>query len=331
VHLWVTAKDAALPAGATARWTSSRQGEIGQGPDITVSNLVVGKHELQVDVRYGDKKGKKKRKIEILNDAPVVRIVEPGQGVRVGVGQRLVLVGMAADREDGPVPAASLSWTSSLEGALGSGARLELTHLRPGAHELTLVARDRAGAEARAKVTVTITNEAPAVTISEPSSGARVRVGERLRLRGFAVDRDHRIGPERVAASSLEWVSDKDGKLGVGEDLTVDSLSGGAHTIELVAKDEFGAAGKASVRVEVRNDPATAATSRPGTRSASRSRPATPRPRSTRTTSCGGATATGRSAAATRSAPTTSRRASTGSPAPSPTATARAPATRSAC
>lgn len=264
VHLWVTAKDAALPAGSTARWTSDRQGEIGQGPDITISNLVAGKHEITVEVQYGDKKGKKKRKITILNDAPKVRIVEPAQGHRVGVGRTLVLAGAADDLEDGPVPATSLSWSSSLDGPLGSGARLELTHLRPGRHELVLLARDRAGAEARAKVSIEVTNEPPAVTISEPSDGARIRVGERLRLRGFALDRDHRIGPERVPGSSLEWISDRDGKLGVGEDLVVDSLSGGQHRIELVARDEFGAVGRASVRVDVKNEPPRVKIKQPG-------------------------------------------------------------------
>lgn len=257
VHLWCTFKDERVPSGsgATATWRSDKQGEIGQGPDITVSNLQAGRHEIEVDVRYGDKKGKKKRKIKIVNDAPRVSIMSPGSGARLGVGKKLALVGSASDTEDGVIPAETLTWVDSVEGPLGAGAALEVSHLRPGNHEISLFARDKAGAQSSAKISVEITNEAPEVTISEPSGNATIRVAERLRLRGFALDRDHRIGPERVPGAQLQWVSDKDGTLGVGEDITVQTLSGGEHRIELVAKDEYGKAGKALVRVTVKNDP----------------------------------------------------------------------------
>lgn len=254
VHLWCTFKDEVVPAGAIAKWTSDRQGVLGTGPDITISNLLPGKHEIEVEVRHGDKKGKKKRKIKIINDTPAVSIQLPIASTRLGVGALLTLRGSASDTEDGVIPAGSLSWSSSLDGALGAGPTLQVSHLRPGTHELVLTARDRAGAEGRARVSVEVTNEAPAVTISDPSGDVTIKVTERLRLRGFAVDRDHRIGPERVAGSSLEWTSDKDGKLGVGEDLAIDSLSAGTHRIELLAKDEFGKVGRAGVRVTVRNE-----------------------------------------------------------------------------
>lgn len=256
VHLWCTFKDKIVPngEGATARWTSDRQGEIGNTPDITISNLLPGKHEIEVEVRYGDKKGKKKRKIKIVNDAPAVSIQLPIANTRLGVGATLNLRGSASDTEDGVIPNEALSWSSSLDGALGTGPMLQVSHLRPGTHELVLTAKDRAGAEGRAKMSVEVTNEAPAVTISDPSGDVTIKVTERLRLRGFALDRDHRIGPERVVGSSLEWTSDKDGKLGVGEDLAVDSLSAGTHRIELSAKDEFGKVGRAGVRVTVKNE-----------------------------------------------------------------------------
>lgn len=256
VHLWCSFKDKAVPSneGATARWTSNRQGEIGTGPDITISNLLPGKHEIEVEVRYGDKKGKKKRKINIVNDAPAVSIQLPIANTRLGVGATLNLRGSASDTEDGVIPAETLSWSSNLDGALGTGPMLQVSHLRPGTHEIVLTAKDRAGAEGRGKVSIEVTNEAPAVTISDPSGDVSIKVTERLRLRGHALDRDHRIGPERVAGSSLEWTSDKDGKLGVGEDLAIDSLSAGTHRIELLAKDEFGKVGRAAVRVTVRNE-----------------------------------------------------------------------------
>lgn len=255
VHLWVTYKDEVVPAGeATVKWTSSKNGAIGDTPDIRISDLKAGKHEIEVELRRGDKKGKKKRKITILNDSPAVSIQSPVPG-KLGVGQALSLRGSATDPEDGALTGEALSWSSSLDGALGTGESLQVSHLRPGDHELILTARDRAGAESRARVRVEITNQAPEVTISQPSGTISIKVTEELRLRGFALDRDHRLGPERVPGSSLEWRSDRDGKLGVGEELTVQSLSGGTHEISLVAKDEYGKAGEAKVRVKVENDP----------------------------------------------------------------------------
>lgn len=256
VHLWVTYKKNPIPAGeATARWSSSKNGAIGEGTDITLSDLKAGRHDLVVEVTRDGKSAKKKRRIEITNDSPAATIQSPLQGTKLGVGKPLALRGSATDPEDGPLTGESLRWSSSLDGDLGAGPALELTHLRPGTHEISMVARDRAGAESRARVSIEVTNEAPEVTISQPSGDVTIKVTDQLRLRGFALDRDHRLGPERVAGSSLEWVSSKDGKLGVGEELTVASLSGGTHVVELLAKDEFGKVGRASLKVKVENQP----------------------------------------------------------------------------
>jgi hypothetical protein len=257
VHLWVTYKDHTLPPDAEVRWTSNKQGLLGTGPDLTISSLQAGKHTIEVEVKYQGHDGKEKRKLEVVNDAPAVSIMEPAQGQKVGVGQPLTVRGSATDTEDGVIPAETLAWRDSLEGDLGTGPALTVSHLRPGVHELTLVARDRAGAEGKAKVSVEVTNQPPAVTIQEPAHEVTIPVGERLTLRGFATDPDHRVLPERVPAASLEWTSDRDGRLGIGEAIFVDSLSPGTHRIELVAKDEYGKEGRAAVRVTVHNDPPT--------------------------------------------------------------------------
>ncbi|MBX3468765.1 MAG: hypothetical protein KF878_17990 [Planctomycetes bacterium] len=264
VHLWVTFKGAAVGGDATVRWRSDRQGDLGSGASLTISHLQPGKHSIEVEVRQGGKKGKKKRTIRIVNDAPAVSILEPAPNRRVGVGTALRLRGAATDTEDGVVPAEALSWTSSLDGALGGGAVVEVSHLRPGTHELTLTARDRAGADGRARVRVEVTNAPPIVTISYPADGMTVPAGMQMRLRGSAHDPDARTQPQRVPGARLEWRSDRDGRLGVGEDLTIDSLSPGAHRLELTATDEFGAIGKKTVRLRVHNEAPTVRIREPG-------------------------------------------------------------------
>ncbi|MCW8140111.1 MAG: hypothetical protein KIT58_14525 [Planctomycetota bacterium] len=264
VHLWVTFKGAAVGSEASVRWRSNRQGDLGTGASITIDSLQPGKHTIEVEVRQGGKKGTKKRTIKVVNDAPAVSILEPAPNRRVGVGTALRLRGAATDTEDGVVPAEALSWTSSLDGALGGGAVVEVSHLRPGTHELTLTARDRAGADGRARVRVEVTNAPPIVTISYPADGMTVPAGMQMRLRGSAHDPDARTQPQRVPGARLEWRSDRDGRLGVGEDLTIDSLSPGAHRLELTATDEFGAVGKTTVRLRVHNEAPTVRIREPG-------------------------------------------------------------------
>ncbi|MCO5168271.1 MAG: PKD domain-containing protein [Planctomycetes bacterium] len=264
VHLWVTFKGSAVGSEASVRWRSNRQGDLGTGPSITITHLQPGKHTIEVEVRQGGKKGTKKRTIKVVNDAPAVSILEPAANRKVGVGTALRLRGAATDTEDGVVPGEALTWSSSLDGALGGGPLLEVSHLRPGVHDLTLTARDRAGAEGRARVRLEVTNAPPTVTIAHPVNGQTVPAGARLRLRGSAHDPDARTQPQRVPGSKLEWRSDKDGRLGVGEDLTIDSLSPGAHTLELLATDEFGAVGKATVRIRVHNEAPTVRIREPG-------------------------------------------------------------------
>ena len=53
------------------------------------------------------------------NDTPVVGITMPGDGSSFGAGSVIEFTGTATDTEDGDL-AASLAWTSDLDGAIGS-------------------------------------------------------------------------------------------------------------------------------------------------------------------------------------------------------------------
>lgn len=72
--------------------------------------------------------------------APLVGISSPLDGARVTPTFRLV--GAGWDPEDGALAGASLSWTSSRDGFLGTGAQLAVQNLSEGQHQITLTGTD---------------------------------------------------------------------------------------------------------------------------------------------------------------------------------------------
>jgi len=83
---------------------------------------------------------------------PVADIVSPPDEAHFTVGEQITLQGYAVDLEEGMVASDSLSWSSNLDGALGSGDILEVT-LTEGTHTLTL---DVSGGAASVTTTVVV-------------------------------------------------------------------------------------------------------------------------------------------------------------------------------
>jgi subtilisin family serine protease len=100
------------------------------------------------------------------NQPPSATITSPPVGTRVAAGTTVTLVGTATDPEDGVLPGTSLTWTSSINGALGSGTSLSTTSLSAGVHTITLTARDSKGATGTAVRTLTVV--APTTTNQPP-------------------------------------------------------------------------------------------------------------------------------------------------------------------
>jgi hypothetical protein len=92
------------------------------------------------------------------NNAPVVVIDAPGNNVLFSSVQDVQFLGAAFDPENGALGGPSLTWTSSLDGPLGTGAELNrnAATLSEGTHVVTLTATDQAGAATTATVTIHI-------------------------------------------------------------------------------------------------------------------------------------------------------------------------------
>lgn len=73
---------------------------------------------------------------------PKVWITSPEASARFTPRQQVVLVGEGYDTEDGCLPDQGLRWSSDIDGELGIGSQLSVTHLQTGWHAITLEATD---------------------------------------------------------------------------------------------------------------------------------------------------------------------------------------------
>lgn len=110
-----------------------------------------------------------------------------------------------------------------------------------------VVVSDGVNTASAVSATVTVPNEPPLVEITSPKDGTLVTQGSLLVLQGGATDLED--GP--LSGGSLRWSSDRDGALGTGESLALNTLSAGLHTITLRATDSQGAFSEATVTVLV--------------------------------------------------------------------------------
>lgn len=95
--------------------------------------------------------------VEKKSPEPV--IISPPDTATFFLFEPIILKGSAFDPEDGPIDGDSLSWSSDIDGALGSGRELTLTSLSPAEHLIMLSTLDSDGNLGTASTTLTILAE----------------------------------------------------------------------------------------------------------------------------------------------------------------------------
>jgi len=90
-----------------------------------------------------------------VNNAPTVTIAAPSNGSSSTETDPVAFAATASDTEDGSLTA-SIAWSSSLDGALGSGGSLNLTTLSVGSHVITASVTDSHGSSAQDQVMVNV-------------------------------------------------------------------------------------------------------------------------------------------------------------------------------
>ena len=254
------AEDGPLTGDALV-WTSSQDGDLGTGEEVLLSRgtLTLGPHDLTLTATdSGNASVSATVTITVESHTPEVEIASPSDGASYSYVDAITLSGSATDEEDGPLTGASLVWTSSLDGELGTGEEVLLAGetLSEGIHELTLTATDSDDLDAAESITITIeSNQAPEVTIASPSDGASYSYVDDITLSGSATDEED--GP--LTGASLVWTSSLDGELGTGEEVLLagDTLSEGIHELTLTAtdSDDLDAADSITITIESNQAP----------------------------------------------------------------------------
>ena len=118
-----------------------------------------------------------------VNTAPTVTISSPAGGSSLTAGTLVTFSGSAQDIEDGTL-SSRISWTSSLDGSLGTGATIQKA-LTAGAHTIRAAVTDGAGAGGSAQVSVSVTavDSPPPSGVTLTAKGSKVKGVQQVDLR----------------------------------------------------------------------------------------------------------------------------------------------------
>ncbi|MEM8562243.1 MAG: DUF6531 domain-containing protein [Pseudomonadota bacterium] len=184
----------------------------------------------------------------VNNQPPQVSISSPSDGTVITSGNSVTLSGSSSDPEDGDLTG-SMTWSSNLDGALGTGTGVVVSSLSTGNHNITASVTDSGGLSASDAVSLTVNaaaNTAPTVSISSPSDGTIIYFGESITLSGTSNDAE-----DGDLTSTVQWDSDLDGSLGIGGSVTASGLSMGDHIITASVTDTGGLTDSASLSLTV--------------------------------------------------------------------------------
>src|SRR5207253_2361643 len=176
-------EDGSLTANIT--WSSSRDGSLGTGSTITRSTLTSGTHTITAAATdSGGKTGRASITITV-NNTPAVMITAPATGATFEPGAAVTFTGSASDTEDGDL-SATIAWTSSRDGALGTGRTITASALSTGTHTITATVTDSGGKTTHTMITITL-NATPVVAITAPTA-TTFEPGAAITFTGSATD-----------------------------------------------------------------------------------------------------------------------------------------------
>ena len=178
------------------------------------------------------------------NDPPVVNITSPLDGISEPMTTDITFTATAVDNE-GDL-SANLSWSSDLDGDIGTGGSFNFSDLTPGTHIVTASVTDSDGLTGEDAIIINITNTAPTVSITAPVDGTEITAGQDLIFSATATDAE-----EGDLSDGLTWIASLDGGIGNGSSVNTSSLSVGTQSITANSTDGGGLTGSDEVTVIV--------------------------------------------------------------------------------
>jgi len=188
----------------------------------------------------------------VLGNVPPA--IDLGGGGTAYVNMTAYLSATVTDFED-PFPCCTVTWTSNVDGPLGSGYQVEPTFTTVGSRVITVAATDSGGATSQATMVVNVVNPGPQVQITSPAEGASLYRTAAVTLRGRADDLNEPGG--ELACGALTWTSSvaSDPFPMVGCEVQATFATNGNRTLTLTGTDTLGATGSATVTVDVVDPP----------------------------------------------------------------------------
>jgi hypothetical protein len=95
--------------------------------------------------------------VAVPQTAPTMTINHPTDGVTYQSGNSISFIGAANDPQDGDLSGASIVWTSSIDGQIGTGTSFQ-SSLSVGSHEITATATDSDGKTGTDTINITVTS-----------------------------------------------------------------------------------------------------------------------------------------------------------------------------
>jgi len=175
-----------------------------------------------------------------VNVAPTVTISSPNNNASFNLGATISFAGSATDPEQGNL-SASLVWTSSLQGQIGTGASFSRSDLVAGTHTITARVTDSCGSPGTAVVTLNVVNaNVPPATPGTPNaqklSGGSVRLtwtDLSSNETGFEVQREQKVGKNWVGTTIA-------GTTGANQSTLVDNPGKGNWHYRVRAVNQYG-------------------------------------------------------------------------------------------
>ena len=186
------------------------------------------------------------------NYPPRVTITSPNNGQSFSTGSAINFAATATDNEEGALSGASVVWTSSVNGQIGTGTSISISTLSAGEHTITCTATDSTSKSGSDSVTINVINSSspntgPTAVIVTPTTNSSYASSQNITFTGTGTD------PEdgALTGSSLVWTSSLDGQIGTGNAFQKSGLSVGAHTITLTATDTGSFTGTDSISLTI--------------------------------------------------------------------------------
>lgn len=147
--------------------------------------------------------------------------------------------GSGREGSSGNIAPENLTWTSDKDGTIGIGNTFSRSGLSINEHTVILTASSGSNT-ATDTILITIDNNPNNVSavIQQPAAGQQFSNTALIHMSGSGLAADGSVISD---ARDLEWLSDIDGVLGSGSQISPGGLSAGQHTLQLIAADRSSA------------------------------------------------------------------------------------------